>query len=163
PNIAAGFPDPMLDVNFLGLVAGEGSLESSQQAGGDVLRKFLLMVEVRGPALFAEEEPVASGGADSFAFLEITAIRREPGADADHDDGRVRVVREPEMFGGMNEGGNTGAFLDALGEEAGANAFAGAPVADEPDVRDEEMGLFRITLQARGDGIEARLELRERA
>ena len=111
------------------------------------------MVEIRGAALFAEEEPVATGGARGFAFLEIAAIRREPGADADHDDGCGGIVRQPEMFCAMDECRDARSFLDPLGEEARANAFARATVTDKADISNKQMGLLGIALQTRGDGI----------
>src|SRR2546423_13341053 len=129
----------MLDVNFRRLIAREGGVESRQQSGGGIIGKFLFVIKIRGAALFAEEEPVAAGRADGFAFVQVTAIRREPGADADHDDGRGWIVREPEMFGAMDEGRDARPFLDALGKEARANAFTRATKTDESDIRHEEM------------------------
>src|SRR5437763_13536337 len=105
------------------------------------------MIEVRGAPLFAEEEPVPAGGASGFTFLKITAVRREPGADADHNNRSARIVRQPEMFRGMNEGRNAGAFLEPLGEEAGANAFPGAAMTGKADVRNQKMRLFGVALQ----------------
>src|SRR5947207_5217114 len=121
------------------------------------------MIEVRGAPLFAEEEPVAAGGAGGFTFLEITAVRREPGADADHNNRSARIVRKPEMFRGMNESRNAGAFLEPFGEEAGANAFPGAAMTSKADVRDQEVGLFGVALQTGSDGIKARLKFRKAA
>src|SRR2546423_15669138 len=106
----------MLDVNFRRLIAREGGVESRQQSGGGIIGKFFLVIKIRGAALFAEEEPVAAAGANRFAFLKVTAVRREPGADADHDDRRGWIVRDPENICAMHEGRNTSALINSFGK-----------------------------------------------
>jgi hypothetical protein len=51
----------------------------------------------------------------------------------------------------MNESRDPRPFLDSFGQETCADALPGATVTDEADIRNEEVRLLGVTLQAGSD------------
>ncbi len=100
--------------------------------------EFVAVEEVGGGAALSEEEPVASGVAKGAALVQEAAEGRDAGAWADHDDGRVGMLRQAELFVWLNVDGQAVAGGDAIGEQGGADAAAVAVVrtiADDGDGR----------------------------
>ena len=108
------------------------------------LFEIFLVIIIALLALRAEEEPVPAARADRLAFLEKGAERRDAGARADHDDGRVVILGQAKFRRGrINRRGRIGA---ALGEEGGANAFAFPAVAAVGHDVDDEMDRVGVHL-----------------
>ena len=54
--------------------------------------------EIAVAALMAEEQPVLAGRAGRLAVEQEGAERRDAGARADHDDRRLRILRQREAM-----------------------------------------------------------------
>src|SRR6185437_16726262 len=114
----------ILHIDALRLVAREGDIEPRQQAVAAIAIELGLVEEVRAPALIAEEQPVAPGGAARSPLLEKGAEGRHAGARPDHDDRRVVGGGEAEAMRWLDEDRHPGAARRALGEEGRGDAFA---------------------------------------
>src|SRR4029077_7984607 len=90
-------------VDFLSLITREGGYEFGQHAVRLPGRELVLVKEIRGSLLLAEKEPVLAFRARSFAFLQKCAEWSDACPRPHHDRGRVRILGNPEMFGGMHK------------------------------------------------------------
>ena len=125
--------------------------------------EFRLVKIIERLLLLAEEEPVLPLRAGDLALLKIGAEWRHARAGADHDDRRIPILRQAEMFRGMDEHARrvlsppqrSARKVDATPLRAPAMAL----VAHR---RHREMHGFRIRLETGSDGVKARLELAQR-
>lgn len=115
-DVAGVFEEPVLDVDFVVLVAGEGSIEAMEGAVLQPGEELVFVEEVGGAVLLTEEEPIFAGCGGGLAFLEESSKGGDTSAGADHDDGGGGVVWETEVLGGVDEDGDGCGFC-ALGEE----------------------------------------------
>src|SRR5262249_324666 len=86
PKLGSVFFHPMLHVNLVGLIAGEGQIKSVQFTGSLILKKFVAIEKIAGPMLLAEDEPVLSRRAFEDALLEKGAERGNASARPAHND-----------------------------------------------------------------------------
>jgi hypothetical protein len=78
-----------------------------------------------------------------------------PVPGADHDNRSVGVLRQTKSVRGLDENGNGGAGIAAVGEKNRTNAFALAAMCFIPHRRDRQMHFIRMRLRARGNGVKA--------
>ena len=91
-----------------------------------VLQEILplkLIEEIVGVALVAEEQPAFPGGAERRTVLDERAERRDPRPGADHDDGRIAIVRQAEILVRLDENRNVLTGFRDIREEGGADTF----------------------------------------
>src|SRR5262249_8079651 len=123
-DIAALFPDAVLDVGLVGGIAREGEIESRQRAVLERILPFELMEKIVGEMAVAEEQPVAPTRPGCAALLNKGAERRDAGSWPHHDD--VAGGRgQGEVLVGAKLDADAAALLQPLGDEIRSNALAG--------------------------------------
>src|SRR6266851_6499984 len=111
------FAHAMLHVDFFGLIAGEGEIESGEQSVGAKRFQLLLVQEIQLAALIAEEQPILAVGAGRAAVLQECAERGNAGTRADHHDRNAGVGRQIEAMRRLDEYRDRRAPLRAFGEK----------------------------------------------
>ena len=149
----------MLHVDFLLLIARERRVEPGQDAVGLHFLELFAVQKIFFLPLIAEEEPVRALGSGGNAFLQKSAVRRDAGARADHDNRRVPVLGQPESLGDVKKDRHDGSHCDAFSEVGGANAFAQSAFAFVANGRHGEVHVLGMGLRARRNGVKARREL----
>src|SRR5688572_9343229 len=84
----------------------------------------------------------------------------DAGAGSNHDDGSVRIGRQPEAGGSLEENGEV-RFVGAVRQETGADSLARAAGGVVADDADGEMNLPGEGADAGGNGIEPGLKFAE--
>src|SRR5512138_453766 len=111
----------MLHVNLLRLVAGEGCVKAREHAFLLKRCEFVLVEEIRGATLFAEEQPVAALRTVRPALLQERAKRRDARAGTNHDDVPSPVLRQTEVPRFLDVDGDVFLMqLRVVGEKTGA-------------------------------------------
>src|SRR5262245_1503535 len=146
PPLGSVLAYTVLDVDLVGLIAREGEVEATQQAAALPVDDLVLVEEIGGSLLVAEEQPVASLGAARLAFLQEGTERRDAGAGANHDGGDGVISRRGEAVALLYEDRHHVAGLGEIGEVAGTDASALTLVAVPAHRRDREMDLARMGL-----------------
>ena len=123
-QVGARFPQPLLHVDLLRLVAREGDVDARQRAVCEVLLPFELIEEVVGEVALAEEQPALALGTVFDALLDEGAVGRNAGAGADHDDRAVAVLGQAEMAVRLDVDARRIADLAAVGEVGRGDAVA---------------------------------------
>src|SRR5438874_11742198 len=96
PKFAILLDHPMLNINLFDLVAREGDIEPVEMTGFDPRGDLLFVKEIRGSLLAAEEQPIPARGAHCLPFFKECAKWCDAGAWADHDYGRITILRQFE-------------------------------------------------------------------
>src|SRR5438552_3942379 len=122
PNLRGVFLHPVLDVNFLGLIARPRAIEPCQNSLLQIRLEFISVSKIALLVLRSEKKPVFSFRPDRFSLLQIRAERRDSGSGANHDDGSLRILRQMKMFRHAREDGH-GHVSSAFCEKRGANPF----------------------------------------
>ena len=91
-------PNPVMNVDLLRTVSGEGKINSLQEALRSKLKPFRLVEKVGGEISIPEYEPVLAGVSVLSAVLDECAVRRYACAGTYHDDARVRILGQAEML-----------------------------------------------------------------
>jgi hypothetical protein len=160
-ELLAALLHTVLDVDFAGLVAGEGGVEAGEDAVFLHGQELLFVEKVHGFALFAEEEPVVAFLAGGLTLFEEGAEGSDAGAGADHDDGHGGVFGQAEVVVGVEEDGHGGAFAGAVAEVAAGYPLTVAAVALVADDADRGLDVVLVHGLAGGDGVHARGEALE--
>src|SRR5438876_654761 len=79
PDVARVLAQAMLDVDLLGLIARKRGVEPEESVA-PVRGELILVEEVAGAALLAEEQPVAAARAQHATLLDERPERGEAGA-----------------------------------------------------------------------------------
>ena len=111
--------------------------------------------------LVSEEEPVLPFGSAGRTLFDEGAEGSDPGAGADHDDGRLVVLGEAEVVVVVEEDPDLVPDRDVVGDVARGDPGALAIVGVIAHRCDREMDFVLVFFQARGDGIKSRGELAE--
>ncbi len=158
-NLGGVLDEAMLDVDFLGLVAGKGGGELRQHARLLVLFKFLAVEEIRRRMLLSEESQFLPFAPVRGALLEERTERGDAGAGADHDDRGIQILGHAEVLRGVGENRQSG--FGTLGEEGRADALTQAVAGLGLVAHDGHREVHGIAdrLLRGGDGIQTRLEL----
>ena len=154
-EIFAALLHAVLDVDLAGLVAGEGGVETGEDAVFVHGLELIFVKEVHGLALFAEEEPVVAFLTGDLAFFEEGAKGGDAGAGADHDDRFGGVFGEAEVVVGVEEDRHHGAFAGAVAEVSGGHPLAVAAVGLVADYADCGLDVVLVHGLAGGDGVHA--------
>ena len=153
-----GLQHAVLDIDLLGLVAGERGVETVKDPLRDPGLQLLAVEEVGGGFLVTEEEPVLTGRSGGLALLQEGHEGGDAGAGTDHDRVGRGILGHPEMLRGVDEDRHM-ALVSAVGEESGADPLALAAMALVAHSGNREMNLGGMRLLGGGDRVEARLEL----
>ena len=141
----------VLHVDLVVLVAGEGEIEMGKVLVAEHGLELVAVEEVGCGAALAEEEPVLSGGGESAALVQEGAEGCDAGAGADHDDGRIGLLRQAKFFVWLNVDGAAFAGVGAVGEQGGADAAALAVVRAIADDGDGGVDFAGVCIGARRD------------
>ena len=159
PNLSRVFHHPILDVNFLVLIARPRQVEAGKEAVLLHLFEFFPVKIIAGRFLRSKKQPVLSFRPDGLSFLQISAERCYSGSGPDHDDRRVPIFREAKLRGVWEHRDRH--VLGAFREKSGTNAAAFPPVTCVMHHVDREVDLVRMRFQTRRDRIQTRLQFRE--
>ncbi len=162
PELAAELAHPVLDIELLAAVARPRQREPRQRAGSLHAGELVLVEKITVAALMAEEQPVAPGCFARHALVEKGAERRDPGAGADHDDGRGWIGRKSKVLRFLDIDLELVAWAHALGQEGRGDAEPCSAVDGIAYRVDAERHAVAIDPGRAGDGIEARLQRIER-
>ena len=152
PQLCPFFLHPMLDVNFVGLIAGESSRELVQVTRLLRVGEFIGIEKVGLGVLVAKEEPVATRMAVTSAVLEKSAKRGDPCPRADHDDIPIRCG-EVKVSGGLDINGDGGGARK-IGQVARGEASFCPPMRFVLYQSDGEVNFAGAMVGRRGDGVE---------
>src|SRR5262245_65972926 len=108
------FQQPVLDINFFGLVARKRGIETSESAVVVHRLQFLTIQEVRTFVLVAEAEPVFACSPDRSAFFEKRTKRGDASAWPDHDYWPVAVRRRAKILVRLDKCRDECAILDSI-------------------------------------------------
>src|SRR5258705_865496 len=155
PHVGAVVEHLVLDIDPVGLVAGERQIQPVEEAVADHVLQIVAVVEVFAAVLVAEEQPVAAGLAERASLLQKAAKRRDAGAGADHDHRCPAVLGRTEMRRALQEHRRGGG---SVGQERRAHpaalATVGAAVAHH---RYGHLHLVLADQRAPGDPVAPRL------
>ena len=158
PEVAALLGDAVLDIAFVGLVAGEGDAHPRQEPGLAVRLPVELVEEVAAEVTVAEDQPVSTGVASAAAgrraLLHEGAEGRHTGPGGDHDHGGIGVGRQPKgrVLGEIDL--ELGVLGQTPGQEARGGTLARLAADLEAQSGDRQVDLVRGLGLAGGDGIE---------
>src|SRR6185436_4580840 len=105
-----------------------------------------------------EEQPVLAGRAGRLAIEQEGAERRDAGAGTDHDDRRLRILRQTETVRLLHVDLELLAFSDALAEEGRGNTDPLALADDVAHRIDRQRQFSRRRIVRGRDRVEPRLE-----
>src|SRR6266403_286842 len=117
PQFATDLAHAILHVELLVAVARPRQRHSRQQAHGFQGVQFVGIEEIATAALMTEEQPVLAGRAGRLAVEQEGAERRDAGTGPDHDDRRLRVLRQAEAVRLLHIDLELLSLVDALAEE----------------------------------------------
>src|SRR5205814_7565418 len=113
-------------------------------------------------ALVAEEQPVLAGRTGRLAVEQEGTERRNAGAGADHDDWRLRILRQAEAVRLLHIDLELLALADALAKEGRGDTDALALADDVTHGIHRQRQLSGGRVVRRGDRIEPRMERLQR-
>src|SRR4029079_19725553 len=93
-QLRAPFPQAMLNIDLLRLIARECNFNSREIAGRQIILPLELIEEIVGEVAFAEEEPALALRSGSHALFDERTIGRDASPSADHDDRRMAIGRQ---------------------------------------------------------------------
>src|SRR5579863_600374 len=109
--------------------------------------KFLPVQIICCRTSLAEEKPVAAFGAQRTPLMQESAKRRNACAGADHDDRRIRILRQFELLVGLDVDREPVGERGAIRKKSGANAAALATVRS---IANHRHGCVNLTLMSQG-------------
>ena len=140
----APLPEPVLDVDLLGLVARERDVHAGERSLGDGLLPVELVEEVVGEAALAEEQPALAPVAALAPVLDEGPERRHAGARADHHDRYVAALGQAEVAVRAQVGPDRGAGCEPLRGIARRHALPLAAMRLVRDLPDQQVRLVRM-------------------
>src|SRR5262245_26226926 len=145
------FQQPVLDINFFGLVARECGIETSESAFVMHRLQFLTIQKIRTLVLVAEEKPIPAHRPDGSAFFEKSAERRDASARPDHDYWPLAVRRRAETFVRLHKYGDRCASVGPISEKRRANSLPPASERFVTHCRYREVNLSCADFRAGGN------------
>ena len=125
-------------------------------------RELVLVEEVAGAALMAEEEPVAPRRTRRFALLQERSERRDAGPRSHHDDRHLRICGKCKRVSALDIGFDLHPGLDAIGKKCGGDTQPSTCTDRIAQRVDRQRDTGRIDMRRRRDRIESRLQRFER-
>ena len=141
------------------MIAGERQIDACQFAVS-VITLELFPVEKIGLAVsVAKKQPASPIGTGGGALLNERPERRDSGSRSDHDDRRIAILRQLEMFVVMQEHRHRLPHPNPLGRVGGADSLAITPVALVTQYGDGQVHLTGMRQRAGGNRVKPRGDL----
>ena len=162
PKLLGCFQHAMLDVDPIGLVAGERQVEPVQLAFPVIIHEFVAIKEIRRLMLFSEEQPIAPRRALHDALLEKGTEWRKPHPRSAHNNVPGPVLRQAERARLLHIDRNVlHEHIGVVGEEAGGQTLFRAAVGLIAHHRNAQVRFVGVGLRRGGNRIQPRHHGRE--